>query len=314
MRFFLLIIVSYLYLNANAHIFVYHRFGDNGHNSTNTTLQELEKEFKYFKDNGFEVVKLSQIINKLKSGDKIPDNWVALTIDDAYKSFYQNGLEIFKKYNYPFTLFVYVKATDKKYSDFMTWGQIKEASKYGEIGLHSYTHPHLTHLGSEEIYKDTKKAYEIFEKRLGFKPLYYAYPYGEFNQSVKDEIKKFNFDAIFNQNSGSVNHNSDIFNIDRIALVGKVNIKQKLRYNTLKVHWIEPKVFPKDGILKKIKAEVDKDIKDLKLYITGIGWQDVKVNNGLVDIDLNIYLENARTRIVLGTDFYTISNNIIVKN
>lgn len=314
MRYLLLLIISYYYLSANAHVFVYHRFGDSKHPSTNTTLEELEKEFKYFKDNGYKVVKLSQIIEKVKNKEKVPDNWIALTIDDSYKSFYQNGLEIFKKYNYPFSLYVYVKATQNQYGDFMTWEEIKEASKYGEIGLHSYNHPHLTHLNEEEIYKDTKKAYEIFEEKLGFKPKSYAYPYGEYDNKVQNEIKKFNFDSILNQSAGTVNETSNVYDINRIALVGEVNLKQKLKYKTLDVTWIEPQKFPQDGILKEVKAKVDPKIKEIKLYITGLGWKDIKVNNGIIDIKLNEHLKNSRTRVALSTDYYTISTKLIIKN
>lgn len=59
------------------------------------------------------MVPLEKIIEKLKRKETIPSNWVALTIDDAYKSFYTQGLPLFKEYNYPFTLYVYVKATQK---------------------------------------------------------------------------------------------------------------------------------------------------------------------------------------------------------
>ncbi len=313
MRYLLLLIISYYYLSANAHVFVYHRFGDSRHPSTNTTLEELEKEFKYFKDNGYKVVKLSEIIEKLKKKEDIPDNWVALTIDDSYKSFYKNGLEIFKKYNYPFSLYVYVRATNSKYGDFMTWEEIKEASKYGEVGLHSYNHPRLTDLTKDEIYKDTKKAYEIFEKKLGFKPKSYAYPYGEYNKEVKEEIKKFKFDSILNQNTGAVNKNSNVYDINRIALVGKVNLEEKLKYKTLDVTWIEPQEFPKDGILRIIRAKVDPKIKKIKLYITGIGWKDIEVTNGIIDVKINEYLKNSKTRVALSTDYYTISTKILLK-
>ncbi|RDX35022.1 polysaccharide deacetylase, partial [Arcobacter sp. HD9-500m-PIT-SAG03] len=140
MRIILLIAVSFTYLFANAHIFVYHRFGDDRYPSTNTTLIELEKQFLYFQKNGYEVVPIEKIIEKVKNKKEVPNNWVGLTIDDAYKSFYNNGLELFRKYNYPFTLYVYVEATNRKYKDFMTWDQIKDASLYGSIGLHSFGH------------------------------------------------------------------------------------------------------------------------------------------------------------------------------
>lgn len=313
MKYFLLLCLSYLYLSANAHVFVYHRFGDDRHQSTNTTLKELEKEFNYFKDKGYKVVPMMDIVNKVKNKEEVPSNWVAFNIDDSYKSFYENGLPLFKKFNYPFTLFVYVEATEKKYSDFMTWEQIKESSKYGEISLHSYGHKHMTHLTNEEIFKDTKKSYDMFVEKLGFKPLGYVYPYGEYDQRVKEEIKKFNFEYIANQSSGSVNSKSDVFDLNRVALVGKVNLKQKLKYKTLDATWIEPKQYPKDGILKRVKVKVNPKYKNIKLYLSGYGWQDIKVKDGIIDVILNKQLKLNRSRVAISPDYYTISSKLLIK-
>lgn len=313
MKYFLLLCLSYFYLNANGHIFVYHRFGDSKHESTNTSIKELEQQFDYLKRNNYEVVALSKMIDKLSKKENIPDNWVAFTIDDAYKSFYHNGLEIFKKYNYPFTLFVYVEATDKKYGDFMNWEEIKEASKYGEIELHSYSHKQLVKLSDEEIYYDTKKSFDIFEKEMGFKPKGYSYPYGEYDDRVKNIIKKFDFNYIANQNNGSINENSDIFDLNRVALVGKVDLKEKLKYKTLEVDWIEPQFYPKDGILTKVSAKVNPEIKNAKLFISTYGWQDIKVKNGIIDIKLDKKLNLNRNRVAISTDYYTISNKLLIK-
>ncbi len=313
MKYFLLLFIFSFYLQANGNIFVYHRFGDERHQSTNTTLQELEKEFEYFKTNNYKVVTVSQIAQKIKNGEDIPENWVAFSIDDAYKSFYTNALNIFKKYNYPFTLFVYVESTQKKYPDFMTWEEIKETSKYGEIALHSYGHKHLTKLSNEEIFDDTKKAYDMFVEKLGFKPLGYTYPFGEYDERVKDVIKKFDFEYIANQNNGSVNSKSDIFDINRVALVGDVNLKEKLKYKTLEANWIEPKEYPKDGILKHVKVQVDPSIKNAKLFISTYGWQDIKVKNGIIDVKLNKKLNLNRNRVAISTDYYTISNKLLIK-
>ena len=313
MRYLFFIFISVVYLQANAHIFVYHRFGDSKHSSTNTSIKELKKEFEYFRQHKYKVVPLQKIIDKVYKKEKIPDNWVALTIDDSYKSFYENGLAVFKEYNYPFNLNVYVEATQKNYNDFMSWEEIKEASKYGEIGLHSYAHPHLTKISLEQVDQDTKKAYEIFEKNLGYAPKTYVYPYGEYNEEIKNRLKKFNFRTILNQSIGTVTKDSDPQDIYRLALVGDVNIKHKLRYKTFDATWIEPKIFPKDKILKKVKVKVNPKFKKLKLYITGFGWRDVKVKNGMIDVKLNLKLKKSRTRLMLGPTVFTISNKLILK-
>jgi peptidoglycan/xylan/chitin deacetylase (PgdA/CDA1 family) len=300
---------------ADAHIFVYHRFDDTRFLSADTTTEQLTQQFEHFRKNNYEVVPLEKMIDKLSKNEDIPSNWVALTIDDAYKSFYENGLKTFKKYNYPFTLFVYVKATDKKYSDYMTWEQLKETKQYGDVQLHSYDHPKLQKLSTDEIIEDTKKAFEVFEEKMGYAPTMYAYPYGEYTKRVKNTLKNnFPFKAILNQNTGAVTSKSDIFDIDRIALVGEANISHKLRYKSFNVKWQEPKEYPKDGILKRVKAKVDKKHKKLKLYITSNGWRDVKVVDGIVDEKLDIPLKRDRVRIILGRDVFTISNHLINKN
>ena len=314
MRYLFLLVISFSLAFANAHIFVYHRFDDSRHKSADTTAEELTKQFEYFKTHNYKVVPLEKIISRIKTNQAIPANWIALTIDDAYKSFYTSGLKIFKQYNYPFTLYVYVEATNRHFGDFMTWKQIKDASQYGSIGLHSYSHPRLQQLTKDEIIADTTKAYNIFTKKLGIIPKTYAYPYGEYTPEVTQVFKNnFNFYAILNQSTGSITKKTDRYDIPRIALVGKLNIEHKLRYKSFDVKWYEPKVFPKDGVLKRVYAKVDPKIKKLKLYITAEGWRDVKVVDGIVDIPLNLYLKRARTRIMLGTDTFTISNKVLNK-
>jgi len=314
MRYLFLVIISFSYLFANAHIFVYHRFADDRYPSANTSKEELIRQFEYFKNNNLQVVPLEKIITKLKNKEDIPSNWVALSIDDAYKSFYENGLEIFKQYNYPFSLYVYVEATNKHYGDYMSWEQIKESSKYGTIGLHSYSHPRLQNLTSQKVISDTKKAYDTFVEKLNIKPTSYAYPYGEYTGKITKILREnFDFEAILNQNTGSINNKTDRYDIPRIALVGEVNIAHKLRYKTFDVKWYEPKVFPEDGILRRVHAKVDPKYKSLKLYITKEGWRDVQVKDGIVDENLNIYLKKSRTRIMLGSDVFTISNKVLNK-
>ena len=313
MKYLLLLCFLPLYLFCDAKVFIYHRFDDPKHQSTNKSTKELKAQFEYFKTNNYDVVPLEKILNKLKNKEDIPSNWVALTIDDTYKSFYQNGLKLFKEYNYPFTLFVYVEATENKYGDFMTWDELKEVKKYGEVELHSYSHPSLIKFSNEDIAKDTQKAIDIFEKNMGYKAKIYSYPFGEYDDRVKNEILKFGFDSILNQNNGSVNSKSDIFDINRIALVENVNINEKIKYKTLDVEWIEPKEYPKDGILKTVKAKVDPSIEKAKVFVSTYGWQDVNVNNGIIEIQLNKKLNLARNRVAISTDYYTISNKLLIK-
>ncbi len=299
MRKLLLLTLLPLYLWADAHLFVFHRFGDTKHLSTNTSIETLRAEFEFLKQNNYEVISLKRLNEAFQKGEEISDKWVVLTIDDSFKSFYENGLPLFREYNYPFTLFVYVQATIDHYGDYMSWEQIKEASKYGELGFHSFGHPHLVSLNNPAIYQDTKKGLDIMQKELGYKPKYYAYPYGEYDDRVRTQLELFSFDLIINQNAGAVDKQSDIHDLDRTALTGANNIKVKLRTQTLPTEWIYPKAWPKNGKISTLKATLPKDVKRIDYYISGYGWTSAPVNNGKLSVKIDKQLKMDRTRIFL---------------
>ena len=299
MRKLLLLTLLPLYLWADAHLFVFHRFGDTKHASTNTSIETLRAEFEYLKQNNFEVISLKRLHDALQNGEEISDKWVVLTIDDSFKSFYDNGFPLFKEYNYPFTLFVYVQATVDNYGDFMSWEQIREVSKYGELGFHSYGHPHLVSLSNSGIYQDTKKGLDIMQKELGYTPKYYAYPYGEYDERVRSQIELFSFDLIINQNAGAVDRHSDPHDLDRTALTGANTIKVKLRTRTLPTEWIYPKAWPENGKITTLKATLPKEVKKIEYYISGYEWETLPLNDGELSAKVDKKLKMKRTRIFL---------------
>lgn len=297
---------------GDAHIFVYHRFGDPQRASANTSIEQLKAQFDYLQQNGYKVIPLSQLADAIHNHKPIDPKWVVLTIDDSYRSFYDNAFELFKSYGYPFTLFVYVEATQSRYRDYMTWQQLKEAAAYGEIGLHSYGHPHLISLDADAVAHDTRKAMELFTKTMGYSASYYAYPYGEYSSSVKENIQSHGFKLILNQNNGAVNETSSPYNLDRIALTGEVDLASKLKIRHLAAEWIEPQTYPKDALLKSIHAKISPSIHHIEYYISGYGWEPAPVHNGEVKILLERPLKHARSRIFIrsGSRY---SSTIIVK-
>ncbi len=308
----LLLFVS-MTLWADAHIFVYHRFGDSRYPTTNTTIEELRKEFAYFKKNGYEVVPLKTLATALKEKKEIPNNWIVLTIDDNFKSFFTNALSVFKEYDYPFSVFVYVEATQKKYPDYLSWEELREIKKYGSIEFHSFGHKHMTYLSDDEIREDFDKGLALFEKELNLKPHFFTYPYGEYSPRVQKIAKSYGFDALINQNMGAVSSFSDPYDMDRTALVGKSNIKLLLRYKALDARWKKPMNFPKDGVLTSVHVETDEKAKKGGVYVTGHGWQETKLKDGDFEMELNKKLTNKRSRIVISVG-NKISTKLLIKD
>lgn len=295
------------FLWADAHIFVYHRFGDDRYPSTNTSIKELKEQFDYFKENGYEVIPLKKLVTAIKAGKDIPDNWVVLTIDDGYKSFYDNGLEVFKEYDYPFSMFVYTKGTNSGYKDYSSWEELKEISKYGSLEFHSYGHEHMTQLSNEEVQEDFKKGLELMEKNLGYTPKIFSWPYGEYSPRIKKIAKTFGFDAIINQNMGAISKESDIYSLDRTALVGKSNLPLYLRYKHLDAKWIQPDAYPKQKQVGLVHVKTDEKGKNAGIYLSGHGWEQVKMEDGIIkhNLDKKILKERSRILVSVGNKITT---------
>ena len=283
----LFLLLSPYLLLADGHIFVYHRFDDTRYPTTNISIKELRKEFNYLKKNNYKVVPLIDIITKVNNKEEVPSKWVAFSIDDGFKSFYTHGLSVFKEYNYPFTLFIAVKYTEKNYKDYVSWKQLKTIAKYGDIEFHSYGHGHFGQMSNEAIKKDMDKGLALMKKHLNYEPNLFVYPYGEYDDRVARVIESYGFKAVFNQNIGAVQGVcSDANDIDRAAVVGSNahDFKLYLRFQELcGVNFQQPSVYPKNKIVKTVEVTLeDKSIKSADIFISNNGWTKVKVRNGKI--------------------------------
>ncbi len=311
----LLLLTNFIFLFrlfGDAHILLYHRFGDPRYPTTNTSLEQLQKDFVYLQKHHYKVIPLQRLVKALQNREPLDPKWVVITIDDGFKSLLK-ALPLFQKFHYPFTLFISTKPIQNRYPDFLRWKDIKEIAKFGEIGLHSHTHPHLTDLSNEEIVKDTKKALKLYKKHLHTLPKSYAYPYGEYDKRVKGLLQSFHF-VLCNQNLGAVSKKSSIYDLNRIALVGKSNLPQALHLKYLPTQWIEPRTYPKDGILKEVALKIDPKYTNAQLYVTDYGWRRVKVKNGYIKENLHLKLTKRRVRVIIKVKHSKINTKILVRS
>lgn len=315
MRYICAIIFFINFLYADAHIFNYHRFEDYRYESTNISKSNLIKNFEYLKNHNYEVVSLEKLLHAINSKETIPDNWIVLTVDDGYRSFYDNAFEIFKQYNYPFTLFIYTQAIEQNYKDFLTMDMIKEISKFGDIQLHTYSHENLVKMSSEKIKENFSKSIKFFEENLGYKPKCLSYPYGDYSPRVKQIAIESGLDCILTQNYGAVFKNTkDTSSLDRASFNDKTKQNVMLAIEYLDMNWIKPINFPTDKFITQIEANLtDKNINKAKLFISEYGWQDVEITDGILNLTLNKPIKKNRLKLVLKAGKKE-NTNLIIKD
>lgn len=110
---------------------------------------------------------------------------IAFTLDDGpHKTNTLKTVELFEKYNGRAT-FLMLGKNVKQYPDI-----VKDVYEHGfEIGSHSYDHPDLRKLSSQEIENQIKNTQEEIFKITGYEPEIIRPPYGATNDLAKQIIK-----------------------------------------------------------------------------------------------------------------------------
>ena len=225
---------------------MYHRFNENQYPSTNIKIAIFKKQ-------------IEQINNK-KINFIIPSNFdknfnfkkerkkILLTIDDAFSSFYENAWPILKKEKIPFILFVSTQPVGKY--GYMTWEQIKEVEKedFAFIGNHSHSHEYLVEYSFNEFKKDIDTSIRIFNNNIGYNPIFFSYPFGEFSLEQKKYISsKFKYG--FGQNSGVIDLNKDKYELPRFPINEKYGDLERFNF-LLDLYPLEyKKILPEDKLI-----------------------------------------------------------------
>ncbi len=280
---------------------MYHRFEENKYPSTNIRIDEFKSHLSLIKENKLKFVNPKNFKDEIKNKKS---RKILLTIDDGFKSFYDNAWPILKGKKIPFILFVSTKEVGNK--GYMDWKQIKEISEYDfvEIGNHSHTHEYLIDLNDKEILKDLNLSISIFNEKLGANSNFFSYPFGEYSLSFKKIVKDLGFEYAFGQHSGVVDQTKDFYEMPRFPInekYGKLD-RFKTILNTLPFQYksIEPqeKYINDQTNPPDVTINFYEDLKNLK-NINCFSNENNKWRNSKIkfidDYSLKIYLDGKFT-------------------
>lgn len=205
----------------------YHHVSDKTPKSTSINPERFIAQMDYLANNNFKVIPLTELAEKLRNGEPLPDKTVAITFDDSYASVYDAAYPLLKKRGWPFTFFVNTDAVGKS-NLFVSWEQLREMSKHGvTIANHSTAHNHLVRLNEGEsrsqwrkrITNEIKLAQEKITQEIGVAPKIFAYPFGEYDTHVQKILKKLDYIA-FGQQSGVLYSDGDLQAVPRFPFGG----------------------------------------------------------------------------------------------
>ena len=206
---------------------MYHRFDENKYPSTNIQMNIFKEQINIIRKLNYDFYDPGELEKQFQI-NKI-DKKILITIDDAFTSFYEIAWPYLKKEEIPFILFVSTEAIGKR--GYMSWKQIKEIEKENNvyIGNHSHSHGYLVNFDNADFVKDIKIANKIFVNNLGYNPIFFSYPFGEYSDFIKEHVSK-NFKFAFGQHSGVTDLNKDRYELPRFPINEKYGDLKRFKF------------------------------------------------------------------------------------
>jgi peptidoglycan/xylan/chitin deacetylase (PgdA/CDA1 family) len=223
-----LIFPAFLFAQDSLSVLVYHHVSNATPLSTSISPEVFRSHLQFMKDNGITVIDLEVAVLKLQKGMDLPEKAVAITFDDGYESIYSNAWPVLKEFSAPFSIFISTDPINTSQKGYVTWDQIREMHSQGvNIGNHTSDHIYLTQKLQNEstpnwrirVQKSIQKGHFDLTQKLGIEPRLFAYPYGEFNQELKNMVNNFDYIAV-GQHSGAIGSHSDWLALPRFPMGG----------------------------------------------------------------------------------------------
>jgi peptidoglycan/xylan/chitin deacetylase (PgdA/CDA1 family) len=184
----------------------------------------------YLHRNKYTAITVTQFVNALfQESYVLPEQPVVLTFDDGFADFYTEALPVLKQYGFVATLYVvtaflngtsrWLNSEGEATRSMLTRDQLIEISTYGiECGAHSHCHPQLDILPRSAARDEIVQSKRLLEHSLGRSVLSFAYPYGYYTATLRQQIREAGFTSACAVKHGMSSEKSDPFSLPRLLV------------------------------------------------------------------------------------------------
>jgi peptidoglycan/xylan/chitin deacetylase (PgdA/CDA1 family) len=200
-------------------VLMYHFLTDN-RGDLHICPSEFRRDLAFLRDNGYNTIGISELLDFVYGGIPLPSNPVMLTFDDGYYNNYHYGFPLLSEYESKAVIFLIANHTDiwsdNFYEDIehghLTWTQIREMQESGhvEFGGHTFNMHKMwprkgaTRMENEslcefrEIFgRDTRQTGERFADKLNTAPVAFAFPFHDVCDDAVGILKEHGYRAFF---------------------------------------------------------------------------------------------------------------------
>lgn len=263
----------------------YYRFSDPGTRNTNPNRLSGEtfvKQLAWLHDNGFEVLALSDLIGRLKSGSPLPEHAVVITVNNGYNNALTVAAPALRQYNYPWAFLVYTDFIEQSQKS-VTWTNLLELSSSNvEVGSQTKSHPWLADTAgkSAEQYdkwltNELTGSRRILEIKLKKPVTVLAYPYGNTSPTVEKKALALGYEAMLTISGDPITSSTSPLNLGRLII------------NQYTAPYFETILSQKDFTVSNTQPAVGTQIRELRPVISAKLNYAGKINPKSVTAELS---------------------------
>ncbi len=246
-----------VYYRDKAVVLLYHDI-DKRECGTAISPQRFASHMRMLAENGFVVVSLTDIVAFVEEGKPLPNNAVAITLDDGCASNYQTVFPVLQARKWPFAVFVTVSQMGQTRPNGLrrlSWPELINMSQSGVlIGSHTYdghekwldqqgnTAYWLTDRLENEspqsyqarVLNDLRISRQKLELELSRPVKHFAHPFGAYNQHTVNLARQAGYTYIWTTHPTPIRRDSALTSLGRVSVGIKGTSAEQLKAAILK--------------------------------------------------------------------------------
>jgi len=207
-------------------VLAYHDVGDDPSNTTDyyVSTAQFREQLASARRWGLRFVSLTELTDAIVGGQGL-DGLGAVVFDDSLVGVHHHAMGVLVELGVPATVFTVSDALGssppwwKGAARVMTEAEVREMAGAGfDVASHTRTHPSLPSVAPPKLVAEVAGSRQALEDLLGAPVDLFAYPYGHYDQGVREAVADAGYRAGYSFLNGRITPGLDRFRLPRLNM------------------------------------------------------------------------------------------------
>lgn len=231
-----------------------------------TPPHEFERQMAWVRRAGYTSVSLETVLNHVIGARQLTEKSVHVTFDDGFVGVFDHALPVLNQFQISATLFALPSCAGATNEWMWRRGFPRRALLSKEqlriladegvaIGSHTRTHPRLPDVSPADAEMEIAASKTELENLIGREVAHFAYPYGLFNEGIRDTVARAGYRSACSTRPGFNRPGSDPYLLRRIDIFGTDKLwqfRQKLRYGSNEATRLKPLAYYRQRLASRL--------------------------------------------------------------